>query len=747
MARSSLQLVLLNTLLALVGASSFADDAAKNERDGMSPSRVEQIAERARKSIVEITFAGRDGDQQGLGTGFVIDADGLIATNLHVIGEARPISVRTVDGKRHDVLAVHASDRNLDLAVLKIANSELKPLALAEGPAAQGAPIVVMGNPYGLRNSVVAGVLSGRQTIADREMLQLAIPIEPGNSGGPVIDEAGRVLGIVTMKSAVTNNLGFAVPIEKLRPLLEQPNPIPLQRWLTIGALDDAEWSPRFGARWMQRAGRIFVSQPGQGFGGRSLLLRETELPDLPYEIAVQVKLDDEGGAAGIVFHSDDDQRHYGFYPSAGNLRLTCFNGPSVYSWQVLFNEPCRDYKPGEWNQLKVRVEQDKIACFVNDALVVESHDKKILSGKVGLAKFRDTKAEFKQFLVAKHVPSALPSAASVAIVEKQLDGLPSLEDLLPEELASLTGNSTTSAAVLRRQAETLDERAKHLRALARDVHVQAVVAELAALASARGEPIDLLRGALLIARLDDEELTVEPYLEQVDRMATDIREALAADAPPAACLAALDHYLFEQNGFHGSRTEYYHRANSYLNRVLDDREGLPITLSLLYMELAKRLDLQVEGIALPGHFIVRFQPEDGEGQLIDVFDGAKRLSLADAERRVRELAGLALEPAHLEPAPPRAILLRMLGNLRGLAQNEGDKEALLRYVEASVAINPEGIADRGLRALARFETGRRRAALADLDWFLENEPAGIDLDRIRQMRDYFQHNDRPPLR
>src|SRR5262249_37001522 len=151
--------------------------------------------------------------------------------------------------------------------------------------------------------------------------------IEPGNSGGPCLDRRGRVLGVVTMKSAVTENLGFAVEVNSLKPLLEKPNSVPIARWLTIGAIDPKEWTTLFGARWRQRAGRIEVSGAGDGFGGRSLLLWNGDVPEKPFEIGVMVKLNDEAGAAGLVFHADGGNKHYGFYPSAGKLRLSRFDG------------------------------------------------------------------------------------------------------------------------------------------------------------------------------------------------------------------------------------------------------------------------------------------------------------------------------------------------------------------------------------------------------------------------------------
>src|SRR5207248_2109960 len=203
-------------------------------------------------------------------------ADGLIATNLHVLGDARPITVETADGKRYEVTSIHASDRPRDLALLRVAAKDLAALELGNSDELkEGQAVVALGNPIGLKYSVVSGVVSGNRDIDGRPMIQLAIPIEPGNSGGPLLDMVGRVQGILTMKSAVTRNLGFAVPINDLQPLLKKPNPIPMSRWLTFGTLDAAEWTILFDARWRQRAGKIVAEGLGSSFGGRSLCLSQ----------------------------------------------------------------------------------------------------------------------------------------------------------------------------------------------------------------------------------------------------------------------------------------------------------------------------------------------------------------------------------------------------------------------------------------------------------------------------------------
>ncbi|MEZ6090943.1 MAG: transglutaminase-like domain-containing protein [Pirellulaceae bacterium] len=201
--------------------------------------------------------------------------------------------------------------------------------------------------------------------------------------------------------------------------------------------------------------------------------------------------------------------------------------------------------------------------------------------------------------------------------------------------------------------------------------------------------------------------------------------------------IESIDAYLFQQNGFHGGRDEYYHPANSHLNRVIDDREGLPITMSILYMELGRRLGLNIEGVGLPGHFVVRYINEAGDQQLIDVFDRARRMSKADAMATVLQYAQRLIEDNDLRPQSTEEILVRVLRNLIGSATRQRDPEAILRYVEALVAIVPEEGEYRMMRAAARHQTNRDHAALEDLDWLIEHRPPGININEVRQMRDF----------
>jgi serine protease Do len=698
--------------------------------------RIEKLTQQTRQSVVVVTVTGRDGRQQSLGSGFIVSPDGLIATNLHVIGEARPVSVKTFGGKSYEVTAIEAFDRAADLAVIRIDAKELPAIPLGDSDKlVQGQGVLALGNPQGLAHSVVTGVVSGVREIEGRNMIQLAIPIEQGNSGGPLLDHAGRVQGILTMKSAVTENLGFAMPVNTLKPLIERPNPTIMARWLTIGAIDPREWRPLFGARWRQRAGRILVDGLGQGFGGRSICLAETQVPEAPYEIAVSVKLDREEGAAGLVFCSNGEHVHYGFYPSNGKMRLTRFEGADVFSWKVLAEIRSEHYRPGDWNLLKVRFEKGKITCFVNDQAAIESTDAGLLEGKVGLAKFRDTGAEFRNFRLAPELPVERASAGTVDRIGRIADEMRQDRPIANEVAEALAGSPEVDIGAIRDIARQFDLKAAGLRTLAQSVHQKRVLAELHKALAAEEPAVDLFHAALLVAQLDNDEVDVASYRKELDRMARDIAQTLPADATEGARLAALNKFLFEEQGFHGSRGDYYHRSNSYVNEVLDDREGLPISLAVIYIELAGKLGLKVVGVGLPGHFVVRHEPAAGETQLIDVYAGGKALARNDADTLVRESTGRPAREADFASPTKRAIIVRMLHNLLGLAQRGRDAQEMLRYLDAILTIVPESAEERFMRAVLHYQSGRRDQAMRDADWLLDKRPAGIDLNQVDEFR------------
>ncbi|MEI8018042.1 MAG: transglutaminase family protein, partial [Schlesneria sp.] len=631
-----------------------------------------------------------------------------------------------------DVSAVYATERSQDLAILKIDARALPALPLGNSDELQeGQPVVAIGNPLGLERSIVSGVLSGRRDIEGRSMLQIALPIERGNSGGPLLDLQGRVHGLLTLKSLKTENLGFAICINSLKPLLEKPNPIPMNRWLTIGAMDPDEWSVLPGGRWRQRAGQISVDGRAGGFGGRALCLSTQAVPDIPFEVAVLVKFTPSDGAAGLVIHSDGGDKHYGFYPSNGGVRLSRFDGPDVYSWAVLREARPKSLKKEGWNSLKVRVESNRILCYLNGELTFETNDSNYKSGKVGLCKFRQTEAEFKGFRVGEKLDEQRPSDELISRVSKAIDGANSDEVATLATVKTLATDDARVVDLLEEEAKALDLRAARIRRMANDVHAAKTLSEFQTVLKA--DNIDLLRGALLIAKLDNSELEIEGYIHEVDRHVRQIKASVADDASEGDRLTALNRYLFEEQGFHGSRTDYDNRSNSYLNEVLDDREGLPITLSVLYVEIAKRLGLNVVGVGMPRHFLSRHEPKIGSPQLIDVFDRGRLMTREDAQAKFEELSDSPWQDSFLDSITPQATLERILRNLFRAASEAQEVERMLRYTDAILVISPDSGPDHMYRGILSYQSERWQQARSEVEW-LTNHDSNVSRSDIEKL-------------
>ncbi|MFP6762813.1 MAG: transglutaminase-like domain-containing protein, partial [Planctomycetaceae bacterium] len=410
-------------------------------------------------------------------------------------------------------------------------------------------------------------------------------------------------------------------------------------------------------------------------------------------------------------------------------------------SWQVLAEVPGGSYREGDWNWLKVRVEKDRLLCYINDDLAIESTDTIFRTGAVGMAKFRDTSAEFKQFAVARQLPSRRPNAETLSKIQTAIARVPAEKPPTADVVVSLVPESGSTSAILRLEARRLEQRAMRLRELSVAVQTRRVQEELQKIL--QEDTIDLLRAALLIARIDNEELDVDAYLKEVDEMVAEIQAGLGEDKDEHRRLVALNEYLFQKSGFHGSRTNYYHRSNSYLNEVIDDREGLPITLSVLYMEMARRLDLKVVGIGLPGHFVVRFEPEQGTPQLMDPFESGRAMTSQESDTLIRDYFRQpptdqefeVVRRSFLEPATERAVLIRILANLRGIATREQDYDAVLRYLSTVLVIDPENIESRTMRIELQIRTQRLEAAIADIEWLLEKKPEGLNIDAVQQIK------------
>ncbi|PHR96489.1 MAG: hypothetical protein COA78_28760 [Blastopirellula sp.] len=438
---------------------------------------------------------------------------------------------------------------------------------------------------------------------------------------------------------------------------------------------------------------------------------------------------------------SDGDQRHFGFYPSSGGIRITRFDGPSVYQWNVLKELKHETLDFDDWNELRVRIEPEKFQCYLNNHLVYEAkYDPKKYSpqGKFGLVKFRHTSAKFRRFEYGTEISSTSIDPKKKSKILALIDNLPERANVNDNDIETLSESADIVSKILKEKIELLEKQSKDLTRLRSEIRTKATVLRFRHELDQPDESIDLLALTLLLAQLDNPDLSIEPYLDQVDGMVEDIKSSFDEKIKDQQKLEKLISYLFQENGFHGSRSEYYHKANSYMSRVLEDREGLPVTLSVLFMALGERLGLNIEGIGLPGHFIVRYQPTKGTPQLIDVFEQGQFLSRKEAEEVVAAHSNVQLTDEYLEAVTKKAILERMLMNLIGVTQQKKDIEALLPYYEVLITIDPQSSQYRGMYSLLLHESGRTAAAITQLELLEKNNGDEVGEARIQQMREFF---------
>ena len=697
----------------------------------------EKLAALIKPSIVVVEGVDRIGREGGRGTGFVVSSNGIIATNFHVIGEHREFKIRFADGKTYTPTAILGIDRENDLAIFKIDAENLPALQLGDSDKiSPGQSVFAIGNPLGYSHSVSRGVIAAVRELEQgdgRPLVQVAIPIEPGSSGSPTLDLDGRVVSILAIKSG--GAMGFGVPVNKLKSLLNKQIPVPIKKWFTIGTLDNTEWSSIMAGSWKQRAGTIIASGLGSGFGGRMLCLSAKDTIAVPYELEVEVRLDDESGAAGLVFHADGQNKHYGFYPTNKSLRLTCFEGQSVYSWNILNTVTSQMYRPGQWNSLRVKLkEKGKIMCFLNDQLVIEITDSSLQNGKVGLCKFRSPTAEFRNFKQAKSFPTSLISPQARRKIKNITKNLTELEPLSEQDLEQLVTMGSSVPQALKDQALILEKKSSNLNQLAQKIKDILLVEELTqSLAHEDENSVDLLRSALLIARLQNQNFDLNTYLDKAERLAKNIASHFPEKATGEEKLKILVHQLFVEMGYHGSTLDYSHPSNSYINEVMDDKEGLPITLSVLFIELANRLELPVSGLGLPGHFIAMYRDESKNKSreiLVDPF-GGKIVSRKEAS----QITGLRLSEKDFQPSSKKDIITRMLRNLIQSASTNGDASTRLLYIHSILGIDPKDSYTRAIRAMLHYGEGRYLEAMKDIDQLISENPDSPEMAPLVEIK------------
>ncbi|MBI3015051.1 MAG: tetratricopeptide repeat protein [Candidatus Tectomicrobia bacterium] len=258
-----------------------------------------------------------------------------------------------------------------------------------------------------------------------------------------------------------------------------------------------------------------------------------------------------------------------------------------------------------------------------------------------------------------------------------------------------------------------------------------------ASLTQSPDESIDLARGALLIAQEEYPDLEINHYIRMLDDMALEVQARLPANQGPGQVIDVINQYLFDEMAFSGNREDYYNPKNSFLNEVLDTRLGIPITLSIIYLELGWRLGLPLVGVGLPGHFIVGCKEDEGE-LLIDPYNAGSFLSAEDCQQRLDQIYGgvLSLRPEYLSALPRKGILIRILNNLKSIYISRREHAKALAASERILLLDPESAHELRDRGLLFAQTGLFARAIADLEAYLQMLPpftSGTDVERIRK--------------
>ena len=256
----------------------------------------------------------------------------------------------------------------------------------------------------------------------------------------------------------------------------------------------------------------------------------------------------------------------------------------------------------------------------------------------------------------------------------------------------------------------------------AEDEGDEAEIARLSALLAQPDEAIDLARAALSLATLADPALDPRPSLHALDALAEGLRDRLGAGVRADA--AALGHYLGHARGFTGNLEHYYDPSNSYLNVVLERGAGLPITLSVIYMEVGRRVGLTVHGIGFPAHFIVGV-PERSGMHYLDPFRGGQRLDRDDLVAQLRQTygRGASLDARMLQPTAKPAIIVRMLNNLKTVYAKQGQWRPCWRVQHRLLALQPAAYNERRDWAVISLKAGRAGPAMEMLERCLATCP------------------------
>ena len=248
-------------------------------------------------------------------------------------------------------------------------------------------------------------------------------------------------------------------------------------------------------------------------------------------------------------------------------------------------------------------------------------------------------------------------------------------------------------------------------------------------------EQISLAKAALFFAQTQYPDLNSDDYLTKLDAIASVLQEKLPDNSYPLKIIQTINQYLFEELRFTGNTRDYYDPRNSYLHEVLDRKLGIPISLSILYLEIAQRLNFPMVGIGMPGHFLIRPNFEDA-GIFVDAFNQGEILFPEDCESRLQQVyqQPVKLESAFLEAISNRQILVRMLTNLKIIYINNHLYENALQVINSLLILMPDSEMELRDRGLLYYQMGDGEHAIVDLETYLKLSPNAQDAPAISQL-------------
>ncbi len=250
-------------------------------------------------------------------------------------------------------------------------------------------------------------------------------------------------------------------------------------------------------------------------------------------------------------------------------------------------------------------------------------------------------------------------------------------------------------------------------------------------------DPVPLDEAALAIAQEEYPRLEAVEVLTRLDRLGARVRARAAGSPRAASTLSALRLVLHDEEGLRGNEEDYYDPRNSFLNEVLDRKLGIPISLSVVWIEVARRVGLRLEGVGFPGHVLAKYVSPGGPEVFVDAFNAGEMLSASECVARYRaRTGGRDLDRRHLEAISTRQILMRMLQNLKRIYVERRDDVRAYWVIDRILVLAPGQIASLRDRGLVAARLGGADAAVRDLEAYLARAPSAEDAGEVRKVLD-----------